>query len=247
MLLKRSILTLACLALLSCASKKNEDEVDTRTATELYQAATAELKAKDYKEAADLFSKVAYEYPYDDLAPKAHVMEVYSYYVAGDYDSMLPAIDNFLKIFPASPDIAYIYYLRALAHYEQIDSPVRDQTETTEAKAALEELLSRFPDSEYAKDAKFKLDLVNDHLAAQEMDIGRYYLHTGNLISAINRFKIVVEQYQTTTHIQEALYRLVECYNFLGLKEEAVKNAEVLGYNYPESKWYKEAFKLVGK
>lgn len=246
-MLKKVILCTVLLLIVSCASKKDEDEIDTRSADQLYEAGLLDLKNKNYKSASDLFSKVAYEFPYEDIASKAHVMEIYSYYLAADYDSMIPAIENYIKIFPASSDIPYVYYLQALAYYEQIDAPVRDQTTTFEAKDALEELLNRFPNSNYAKDARIKLDLVNDHLAAQEMDIGRYYLHSGNIISAINRFKVVVDKYQTSTHIQEALYRLVECYNFLGLKEESRKNAEVLGYNYPDSKWYKEAYKLVAK
>lgn len=230
----------------SCAHKKNDDEpVDTRNAVQLYEDGLKEIKDKRYKAATEAFSKVAYEFPYDDLAPKAHIMEIYSYYLMSDYDSVIPAVENYIKIFPASHDIPYVYYLKALAYYEQIDAPVRDQTMTIDAKNAFEELIIRFPNTSYAKDAKIKLDLVNDHLAGQEMIIGRYYLHAGDLISAINRFKTVVDLYPTTTHIQEALYRLTEAYLFLGVIDEAKKNASVLGYNYPNSTWYKDAYKLL--
>lgn len=246
-MIQKILITALCLCFLSSCASKKEEEIDTRNAEQLYNDGLKEVKDKSYKAAAELFSKAAYEFPYEDLAPKAHIMEIYSYYLAADYDSMIPAIDNYLKIFPASSELDYVYYLRVLAYYEQIDAPVRDQTMTFEAKSAIEELLARFPDSKYAQDVKLKLDLVNDHLAAQEMDVARYYLHSGNIISAINRFKAVIDTYQTTTHIQEALYRLVECYNFLGLHDEALKNAQILGYNYPSSKWYKEAYALVDK
>jgi outer membrane protein assembly factor BamD len=247
--LKRFLPILISLLLLinvACSHKKNvEEPIDDRTPEQLYEAGLGELRAHNYKSAADLFTKVAYEFPYHDLASKAHIMEIYSYYAMGDYDNVIPAVDNYIKIFPASTDIPYVYYLRALSYYEQIDPPVRDQTMTFEAKSALEELIARFPDTSYAKDSKIKLDLVNDHLAAQEMIIGRFYLHSGELISAINRFKVVVNNYSTTTHIQEALYRLTEAYIFLGLINEAQQNAAVLGYNYPESSWYKKSYKLI--
>ncbi|MEI6188426.1 MAG: outer membrane protein assembly factor BamD [Alphaproteobacteria bacterium] len=252
MLVSRKILLIIFSTLLlltvSCAHKKNnEDPVDTRDAIQLYEDGLKEIEAKRYKAATESFSKIAYEFPYDDLAPKAHIMEIYSYYLMSDYDSLIPAVENYIKIFPASQDIPYVYYLRTLAYYEQIDAPVRDQTMTIEAKAALEDLIARFPNTPYAKDAKIKIDLVNDHLAGQEMIIGRYYLHAGDLISAINRFKVVVDTYPTTTHIQEALYRLTEAYLFLGVVDEAKKNASVLGYNYPNSIWYKDAYKLLQK
>jgi outer membrane protein assembly factor BamD len=250
MLVSRKIVLIIFSALLllniSCAHKKSDEEqIDTRSAAELYEDGLNEIKDNHYKAASELFSKVAYEFPYDELAPKAHIMEIYSYYLMSDYDSIIPAVENYIKIFPASPDIPYVYYLRALAYYEQIDAPVRDQTMTVDAKAALDELITRFPNTSYAKDAKIKIDLVNDHLAGKEMIIGRYYLHAGDLISAINRFKTVVNEYPTTTHIQEALYRLTEAYLFLGLPKEAESNAAVLGYNYPNSHWYKDAYKLI--
>ena len=250
MLVSRKILLIIFSVLLllnvSCAHKKNDEEpIDTRSAAQLYEDGLKEIQAKHYKAATELFSKVAYEFPYDDLAPKAHIMEIYSYYLMSNYDSVIPAVENYIKIFPASQDIPYVYYLRALAYYEQIDAPVRDQTMTIEAKTALDELIARFPNTSYAKDAKIKIDLENDHLAGQEMIIGRYYLHAGDLISAINRFKTVVNDYPTTPPIQEALYRLTEAYLFLGVTDEARSNAAVLGYNYPNSVWYKDAYKLL--
>ena len=172
-------------------------------------------------------------------------MEVYSYYMSADYDATEVAADNFLKIYPASKDVPYVYYLKGLSYYEQIEKPERDQEVTLNAKRVFEELRSKFPDSKYAKDAKTKLALVNDHLAAQELLIGRYYLNQGRILAAINRFKTVVEDYQTTPQIEEALFRLVEAYSFLGLKAEARKHYEILVHNHPKSHWAKDARALL--
>ena len=234
------------LQLLCSCSHKTETEKD-KTADELYKEASLMLTKKEYKASAELFSQVVYQYPYYEWATKAQLMEIYSYYLLKDYDSVIPAVENYVKMHPASPDIDYAYYIRALSYYVQIDIPSRDQTNTREAKAAFIEIRARFPRSEYAKDAKVKLDLINDHLAAQEMVVGRYYLNRGNIVAAINRFKVILDKYSTTSHIEEALYRLTEAYVFLDLKDEAKQYASVLGTNYPKSEWYKESYKLLAK
>ena len=228
----------------SCAHKDNEKE-EPKTAEELYREASLMLTKKEYKKSAELFSQVVYQYPYYEGASKAQLMEIYAYYLLKDYDSVIPAVENYIKMHPASPHIDYAYYIKSLSYYVQIDTPHRDQSITRDAKAAFIELRARFPKSEYAKDAKVKLELMDDHLAAQEMIIGRYYLKKGHILAAINRFKVILDKYSTTSHIEEALYRLTEAYIFLELQDEAKQYASVLGHNYPESKWYKESYQLL--
>ena len=186
-----------------------------------------------------------YEFPYYEGAKKAMVMEVYSYYHNHDYDNVVLTIDNFLKTYPTASDINYMYYMKALSFYEQISIPYRDQAMTVKAKHALENVMQRFPGSKYARDSKIKLDLVEDHLAAHEMIVGRYYLNRGELLAAIKRFDVVVKRYSTTSHIEESLYRLFEIYKFIGNNSEAQRIAATLGYNYPNSKWYKSAYEII--
>ena len=156
------------------------------------------------------------------------------------------ALDRFVKLHPGNKDTPYAYFLKALNYYEQITDVGRDQGITQKAREALNEVVRRYPESQYAKDAKIKLDLVLDHLAGKELEIGRYYLNRGKLIGAINRFKHVIDSYQTTTHTPEALHRLVEAYLALGIKEEAQKYAAVLGHNYPNHPWYEKSYRLIG-
>lgn len=232
----------------SCSSvKKNTIEIkqENVTAEQLYEQGKTALRNNDLKLAVKCFSRVAEEFPYHEWASKAEVMEIYTNYLMAEYDNVIIASEQFARMHPASPDLPYILYLKAMSYYEQIDIPYRDQEPTRKAKQAFLELIKRFPESEYAKDIKIKLDLVNDHLAAHEMIVGRYYLSNGSILAAINRFNNVVSNYNTTNHIQEALYRLTEAYIFLGLKKEAQRNAAVLGYNYPTSKWYKESYNII--
>jgi outer membrane protein assembly factor BamD len=242
-----AIIILLCLVI-SCSVKKDSvEEEDNATAEELYNKAMILLQKKDLKDAAATFGRVAYEFPYHEWANRAEVMEIYVHYLMAEYEIVITSADQYVKLHPASPEVPYVFYLKALSYYEQIDIPYRDQTSTVNAKDALIELIQRFPNSDYSKDARIKLDLVNDHLAAHEMAVGRYYLSNGSILSAIDRFKTVVDEYNRTSHIQEALYRLTEAYLFLGLKEEAKRNAAVLGFNFPNSKWYKESYNLVNK
>lgn len=172
-------------------------------------------------------------------------MGAYAYYKDQKYDDAILAIDRFIKFHPGNKDIAYAYYLKALCYYDQIVDVTKDQSTTEKALNALQQVVLRFPNSEYAKDATLKIDLTRDHLAGQEMEIGRWYLGQQNYLSALNRFSTVVNQYQTTSQIQEALYRQVEIYTILGLNEEARKAYKVLEFNYPDNKWTKQAQKLL--
>jgi len=240
------VLILPSLLLCSCSNNAAEDKKgEAKSPTQLYKDAIQMIKEESYKKAAEIFGEITYQYPYYNGAARAQIMEIYAHYLAQDYDNLLPTAENFIKVHPASPDIPYVYYMKALSYYDQIELPQRDQEMTREAKQAFNELIMRFPTSDYAKDAKVKLVLIDDHLAAQEMVIGRFYLNNGDVLGAINRFKTVLTQYPTTSHIEEALYRLTESYVFLGLKDEAKKYAAVLGHNYSNSHWYKDSYKLV--
>ena len=174
-------------------------------------------------------------------------MSAYSSYEAGDYDAALITLDKFIELHPGHPDVAYAYYLKAICYYEQIVDVGRDQDLTKKAMDGLNEVMRRFPDTSYARDAKFKKDLTLDHLAGKEMEIGRFYLKRHFYQASINRFKTVVDQYQTTTHVPEALHRMVEAYTALGLPEEAKRIGAVLGHNYPGSEWYQSSYSLLTK
>lgn len=172
-------------------------------------------------------------------------MSAYAYYKDKDYDSAIINIDRFIKFHPGNKDIAYAYYLKALCYYDQIAPVEKDQSNSERALEAFRQVVIRFPNTEYAKDAEFKMALASDHLAGHEMEIGRYYLSQENYLSALNRFSGVVNNYQTTTHIEEALYRQTEIYTIIGLPDEAQLSAKVLQHNYPKSKWFARAQRLV--
>lgn len=229
----------------SCSNKKIEIEQKQVSAQDLYLQASSAFKEKRYKKAASLFADITYQFPYYKWASRSRIMEIYSYYLMQDYDSAIYAVDNFVSMHPAAKEVPYAYYMKALSYYEQIDIPYRDQGVTMKARQSFLALIAKFPKSSYAKDARVKLELIEDHLAAQEMIVGRYYINSGNILAAIKRFKVIVDQYSTTSQIEEALYRLVEGYVFLGMKAEAKRNAAVLYHNYPNSKWYKESYKLI--
>jgi outer membrane protein assembly factor BamD len=216
-----------------------------KPADALYKEAEAALKSENYEEATRLFQEVERQHPYSQYATKAQLMAAYSAYEGDNYDDAIMALDRFIELHPGAADIDYAYYLKALAYYEQISDVARDQGLTKEALNAFDTLVQRFPESKYARDSKLKMDLTNDHLAGKEMEIGRYYLNRGETNAAINRFRTVVKDYQTTTHTAEALHRLVECYLTLGLHTEAERVAAVLGHNYPGSKWYQDTYKII--
>jgi outer membrane protein assembly factor BamD len=192
---------------------------------------------KDYKKSAELYSKITYEFPYYSGANRAHLMEIYSYFLGEDYDNVIFSAENYIKTYPVSPYIAYAYYLKALASYEQTGIPYRDTDTAREAKLGFAEVISRFPDSVYAKDAAIKIKVINNHLAAHEMIIARYYLKKGDIISAISRLKDVEITYPESPQAEEALYRLAEAYNFLGMKVEAHNHLKLLRQKHPKSTW----------
>jgi outer membrane protein assembly factor BamD len=199
----------------------------------------------DPKAASKKFEEVDRQHPYSDWARKSLLMSAYAFYNAQDYDSCIGAATRYVTLHPGSPDAAYAQYLIAASHYDQIQDISRDQGRTEKAIAALEEVIRKYPTSEYAVSAKTKLEGARDQLAGKEMDIGRYNLQKRNYIAAINRFKIVVTQYQTTRHVEEALARLTEAYMAIGIVGEAQTAAAVLGHNFPDSRWYQDAYNLV--
>src|SRR5208282_2572552 len=195
--------------------------------------------------AAKTFDEVESQHPYSVWATKGQIMGAYAGYEAGNYGEAIIAADRFIQLHPGHRDVAYAYYLKAICYYMQIVDVGRDQKLTELALKSLDDVVRRFPDSKYARDAKLKLEFTRDHLAGKEMEIGRYYLHRQEYLAAMNRFKRVIDNYQTTTHVPEALERLVECDLALGLIKEAKANAAVLGYNYPGSHWYGDAYALM--
>tara|TARA_B100000678_G_C18170655_1_gene487059 strand:+ start:372 stop:1175 length:804 start_codon:yes stop_codon:yes gene_type:complete len=211
----------------------------------LYSSAKERLDDGDAKLAAALFDEVERQHPYSPWARRAQLMSAFSYYVARDYTKSIQSAQRFLSIHPGNKDAPYAYYLIALSYYEQISDVTRDQKTTEQALAALREVERRFPQSEYASDARLKIDLVNDHLAGKEMEIGRFYERSGRWTAAQIRFQNVIESYQTTSHTPEALYRLTETSLALGIPQEAKKYSAVLGANYPGSKWYEKAYELM--
>jgi outer membrane protein assembly factor BamD len=200
---------------------------------------------KALKEAAKKFEEVDRQHPYSEWARKALLMSAYSNYEAKQYDEAISAGKRYIALHPGSPDVAYAYYLVAVSEFEQISDVSRDQSRTEKAIGSLEEVIRKFPESEYAGQARRKIEVARDNLAAYEMSVARFYQSRKNFIGAINRFKVVVTQYQTTRHVEEALMRLTECYMALGIVQEAQTAAAVLGHNFPDSPWYKEAYSLM--
>lgn len=216
-----------------------------RDAESLYSAAKARLDSGDIATAAALFDEVERQHPYSPWARRAQLMSAFSYYLRKDYNKSIESAQRFISIHPGNKDAPYAYYLVALNYYEQIADVDRDQKITQQALTALQDVQRRYPDSAYAADARLKMDLVNDHLAGKEMQIGRFYQRTGQWLASEIRFQNVVEKYQTTSHTPEALYRLTESSLALGIPVEAKKYAAVLGANYPGSEWYQRAFRLI--
>jgi len=240
-----SMVFILTVLMLGACSSDDENQYVEEPVNTLYNQAQDLMDEGSYKTAARKFDEVERQHPYSKWATRAQMMAGYAYYQANEYDDAVLALDRFIQLHPSHKDVAYAYYLKALCYYEQISTVDRDQEMTENATKTLNALITRFPDSKYARDASVKLDLTFDHLAGKEMAIGRYYQGQGQHLAALNRFKKVIEQYQTTTHVPEALLRLTESYLAIGLREEAQKIASVLGHNFPGSEWYIDAYQLV--
>jgi outer membrane protein assembly factor BamD len=228
----------------ACGDSKKDVYVE-RPVEELYNRAMDKFNDANYRGATTDFDEVDRQHPYSVWATKAQLMSAYSLYQSQKYDESIVALDRFIQLHPGNRDTAYAYYLKSLCYYIQITDVGRDQKMTEQALKALDEVVRRFPDSKYARDARLKIDLTRDHLAGKEMDIGRYYERQGQYLAAINRFRRVVDNYQTTTHVPEALHRLTESYLALGIVDEARTSAAVLGHNYPGSEWYQDSYALL--
>jgi outer membrane protein assembly factor BamD len=236
------VLVLAGLA--ACGSKDKEEYVERPVET-LYNEGVDALATERYATAARAFDEVERQHPYSTWATKAQLMAAYAHYQNNKYDDAIVAVDRFIQLNPSNRDVGYAYYLKAISYYEQITDVQRDARMTELAMGALEEVVRRFPDTPFARDARLKIDLTNDHLAGKEMEVGRFYMRRGQYVGAINRFKMVIDRFQTTSHVPEALHRLVEAYTALGLAGEAEKAAAILGHNYPGSDWYQDSYGLV--
>src|SRR5947208_8961237 len=232
----------AFLPLAACAhgGKKGSDTAYVaRDVSSLYTAAKHSMDRHDYEQAAKLFDEVERQQPYSVWARRAQLMSAFNYYLAQKYTDAVSSAQRFVTIHPGNAEAPYAQYLIGMSYYEQIDDVNRDQTTSQQASDAFGELIRRYPETHYAADARLKLDVIKDHLAGKEMEVGRFYQRSGQWLAATYRFRSVVDQYQTTTDTPEALERLVECYLALGIPEEAQKAGAVLGRNYPESSWYK--------
>ncbi|WP_126978398.1 outer membrane protein assembly factor BamD [Frigidibacter oleivorans] len=236
------------LSLAACGGQGRNTEipVEQLTAEQIYQKAEFELENSRRPDgAAQLFSEIERLYPYSEWAKRALIMQAFAYHKGRDYENSRAAAQRYIDFYPAEEDAAYAQYLLALSYYDQIDDVGRDQGLTFQALQALRVVIEQYPDSEYARSAMLKFDLAFDHLAGKEMEIGRFYLKRGHYTAAINRFRVVVEQFQTTTHTPEALHRLVEAYLSLGLVNEAQTAGAILGYNFQSTDWYEDSYRLL--
>jgi outer membrane protein assembly factor BamD len=231
------------LALAGCS---NDDKMYADKPVDmLYTSAKEKLDAGEYDKSGEIFDEVDRQHPYSPWATKSQLMKGYAYYKAQKYPKAMAAIETYIQLHPGHEDAAYAHYMRALCYYEQIFSVHRDQKMAEQAAKSLQEVFTRFPASEYARDAKMKFELTLDHLAGKEMTVGRYYLNKDGYAAAANRFRAVVDKYKGTSHVPEALHRLVECYTAMGLDQEAVETAAVLGHNFANSPWYADTYYLV--
>jgi outer membrane protein assembly factor BamD len=248
---RSSLVLLAVLPLLAgCGGSKSEADSDNAPAAPvdtLYNNGIDALNQQRYTTASDQFNAVEQNYPFSPWAAHAQLMNGYAQYLNNHYTDAIGTLNRYIQLHPTSPDLAYAYYLRALCYYEQISDIQRDQRDTVDAMNALQEVVNRFPATAYARDSQLKIDLCVDHLAGKEMAIGRWYQEQHFYEAAIGRFQTVVNDFQTTNHVPEALSRLVEIYLVLGLKDEAKKTAAVLGYNYPGSVWYADTYRQLAR
>jgi outer membrane protein assembly factor BamD len=216
-------------------------------AEQIYNDGLARIQKRDFEGAAKKFNNLDKQYPYSEWSRRGMIMEAYATYEGGLYDESVTAAKRYLQLHPNTPDAAYAQYLMASSYYDQIPDITRDQEKSERAILALQELVERYPSSEYVPDAKKKIQVASDQLAGKELEVGRFYLQKRNYSGAINRFRTVVARYQTTRHVEEALERLTEAYMAMGIVNEAQTAAAVLGHNFPDSPWYKDAHSLLTK
>ena len=241
----RAALAALALGLAACASGQEVPPED-RSAEELYNQALEQVGAANHAAAAPLFDEVERQHPYSRLATQAQLMSAWSLYEANNYPAAIGALDRFIELNPAHPDVDYALYLKAQSYYEQIVDVERDAGMTVLAKESFEALLNRFPESRYARDARLKVDLTLSHLAGKQMSVGRFYLERGHYDAALRRFNRVVADYDRSNQAPEALYRMVEAYLALGLDGEAERSGAVLSHNFPDSVWTRRMLALVG-
>ncbi|MDQ2095452.1 outer membrane protein assembly factor BamD [Rhodalgimonas zhirmunskyi] len=225
--------------------RRGDVPVENFSAEQIFERGEYELNRRQHDEAARYFGEVERLYPYSDWAKRSLIMQAYAYHAGKDYENSRSSAQRFIDYYPTDDDAAYAQYLLALSYYDQIDEVGRDQGLTFQALQSLRAVIERYPDSEYARSSVLKFELAFDHLAAKEMEIGRYYLRHKNYAAAVNRFRVVVEDFQTTTHTAEALHRLVEAYLSLGLNDEAQTAGAILGYNFQGTEWYEDSYKLL--
>jgi outer membrane protein assembly factor BamD len=226
--------------------KDTQEELPERPAGELYNEGLASMQRGNLRKAVESFEEVDRQYPYTEAARKAQVMMAFASYRRGDYEAAITASQRYLSLYPGTPDAAYAQYIIGQSYYHQIPVVTRDQEATRKAMVAMQEIINNYPDSVYANDAREKYAAARDQLAGKEMQIGRYYQERREFVAAVNRFKVVVTEYPTTRHVEEALFRLTETNLAMGLDSEAQTAAAVLGHNFPNSQWYKDAYKLLG-
>lgn len=239
---------LAAVSLGGCSLMRREAPrtvVQERSPELLYAEGTRRLDRREWAAGIIYLQEVERQHPYSEWSRRAILMQAFAYYSAGAYTEAVAAADRFIQLYPGNVSTPYAYYLRAQCYFEQILDVGRDQAATEQARTAFEDVVRRFPATPYAADARLKLDMIRDQLAGKEMEVGRFYLREGQTLAAMSRFRRVVEQYQTTSHVPEALYRLVEADLTLGMLDEANRNGAVLGANFPGSAWYADAYALL--
>lgn len=243
----RSLIACLLLALVAACAGSDEDSrpVEELSAADIYRRAEAQLAAGENVAAASTFDEIERLYPFSQFAKRAIIMSAFASYQGGQYAAARTSARRYVNLYPSDEDAAYAQYIIALTYYDNIVDVERDQNVTENALQELREVVSRYPESDYARDATLKVDLTLDHLAGKEMTVGRYYLKRGHFTSAINRFRRVVDEYQSTSQTPEALHRLTEAYLALGLEREAIASAAVLGHNFPGSDWYLESYELL--
>ncbi len=245
---KRLLFPLLCTAVLAGCNRNAPDTAIAyveRPAETIYSNAFEEMERNRYRMASVMFDEVERQHPYSEWARRSMLMAAFANYRARNYEEAISDAQRFISLHPGNANASYAYYLIALCYFEQIMDVGRDQQTTQQAMNALEQVVRRYPNSRYALDARLKIDMTRDHLAGKEMDVGRWYLRRNYHVAAINRFRNVIADYETTTHVPEALHRLVESYVALGIDEEARQVASVLGYNFPGSEWYESSYNLL--